>query len=73
MKTWTSITCVKHNTHNNLYHLRKIGATRWWSKDKALSSVIDLQLILNDDKIENSKPVTLLQFLTAVGRGNFNS
>jgi len=32
---WTSITRNRNQAHNKLHRLQKIGATRWWSKDKA--------------------------------------
>ncbi|CAI6346479.1 unnamed protein product [Macrosiphum euphorbiae] len=60
METLTSITSVKHTGHDKLYKLQKIGATRWWSKDKALSSVMDLQLNIfkTDKEVENTKFAT---------------
>ncbi|KAL4120303.1 hypothetical protein QTP88_013020 [Uroleucon formosanum] len=75
METWTSITSVKHTGHDKLYKLQKIGATRWWSKDKALRIVMDLQLnILETNKeVENAIFATLLTFLTTVCHGNFNT
>ncbi|XP_050061585.1 zinc finger MYM-type protein 6-like [Aphis gossypii] len=75
METWTSITSVKHTGHDKLYKLQKIGATWWWSKDKALSSVMDLQLniVEIDKEVDNAKFTTLLTFLTTVCHGNFNS
>ncbi|XP_050064310.1 uncharacterized protein LOC126553187 [Aphis gossypii] len=75
METWTSITSVRHTGHDKLYRLQKIGATRWWSKDKALSSVMDLQLniVEIDEEVDNAKFTTLLTFLTTVCHGNFNS
>lgn len=73
MKILTSITGVKHTPHNKLYRLQKIFATRWWSKDKALSSIMDIEYNESDDKIESSKFVTLLQFLTTIIHRNFNS
>jgi len=44
MDTWTSITSVQHIGHDKLSRHLKIGVTRWWSKDKALSSIMDLKL-----------------------------
>lgn len=74
METWTSITSVKHTGHDKLYRLQKIGATRWWSKDKAFSSVMDLQLnmVEIDKEVDNAKFTTLLTFLTTICHGNFN-
>jgi len=72
MTTWMSVTGEKHSAHGKLYRLQKIGATRWWSKEKALSSIMDLQMIEDNDEVENSKFVTLLEFLVAVCKGNFN-
>lgn len=41
ISVWTSITGAKNQAHNKLYRLQKIGTTRWWNKDKALSSIMD--------------------------------
>ncbi|KAL4105165.1 hypothetical protein QTP88_020437 [Uroleucon formosanum] len=75
VETWTFITSVKHTGHDKLYKLQKIGATLWWSKDKALFSVMDLQLnILETNKeVENAIFATSLTFLTTVCNGNFNT
>lgn len=73
MSAWMAITKVKHVAHNKLYRLQKIGVTRWWSKDKALSSIIDINLVENNQNVENSKFVTFLEFLISVNEGNFNT
>ncbi|CAI6365489.1 unnamed protein product [Macrosiphum euphorbiae] len=72
MTTWMNVTGEKHSAHGKLYRLQKIGATRWWSKGKALSSIMDVQIVEDSNKVENSKFVTLLEFLVAVCKGNFN-
>jgi len=73
MSAWMAITKVKHVAYNKLYRLQKIGATRWWSKDKALSYILDINLIEDNQKVENSKFVTFLEFLLSVNQGNFNT
>jgi len=73
MSAWMAITKVKHIAHNKLYRLLKIGVTRWWSKDKALSSIIDINLVESNQNVENSKFVTFLEFLISVNEGNFNT
>jgi len=46
-----------------------------WSKDKDLSSIIDIHLycISENNEINISKFVTFLQFLIEILRGNFNN
>ncbi|XP_008179735.1 zinc finger MYM-type protein 1-like [Acyrthosiphon pisum] len=73
MSAWMAITQVKHVAHNKLYRLQKIGVTRWWSKDKALSSIININLVESNQNVENSKFVTFLEFLISVNEGNFNT
>jgi len=41
MLVWTEVNKQVETGHNLLRRLQKIGATRWWSKDKALSSMFD--------------------------------
>lgn len=75
MSYWKKCTGTNHSSHNKLYTIQKIGATRWWSKDKALSSIIDIHLysISENNEINNSKFVTFLQFLMGILRGNCNN
>jgi len=73
MSAWMAITKVKHVAHNKLYRPQKAGVTRWWNKDEALSSIIDINLIENNQNVENSKFVTFLEFLISVNGGNFNT
>lgn len=70
MTIWMRITGEKHSEHGKLYRFQKIVATRWWSKEKALSSIMDLQINEDNNEVENSKFVTLLEFLVAVYKGN---
>jgi len=53
MTTWMSVTGEKHSAHEKLYRLQKIGATRWWSKEKALSSIMNLQIVEDNNEVEN--------------------
>ena len=49
MAVWEKETKTKHNASAKLYRLQNIGATRWWSKYKALSSIIDEQFLVSDN------------------------
>jgi hypothetical protein len=53
-----------------LHRLKKIGATRWWSKHKALSSIVDFCINLNESDLESSKLVNLFCVLLDVTKGN---
>jgi len=73
MEVWKSVTGKNHSGHNKLYILQKICTTRWWSKEKALSSIIDKEFTIKTDLLKESKLITLLQFLIEINNGNFNS
>lgn len=73
MENWKSVTGKNHSGHNKLYILQKICTTRWWSKEKALSSIIDKEFTTKTDLLKESKLITLLQFLIEINNGNFNS
>ncbi|KAL4098359.1 hypothetical protein QTP88_022988 [Uroleucon formosanum] len=73
MEVWKSVTGKNHSGHNKLYILQKICTTRWWSKEKALSSIIDKEFTTKTDLLKESKLITLLQFLIEINNGNFNS
>jgi len=73
MLIWTSITGNRNRAHDKLHRLQKIGATRWWSKDKALTSIMDNILLVDRFEIENSKFITFFDFLLVICKGNFNS
>jgi hypothetical protein len=60
MDVWKSQTSMKYG-HEKLRRLSKIGATRCWSKDKALNSVFELPEKIS--KIEESRFITFLMFL----------
>jgi len=51
MKVWSELTKKAHTSNDKLRRLNLIGATRWWSKDKALSSIIKF----NETDIKNSR------------------
>ena len=73
MEVWKSVTEKNHSGHNKLYRLQKIYTTRWWSKEKVLSSIIDKEFTTKTDLLKESKLITLLQFLIEINNGNFNS
>lgn len=71
MENWKSVTGKNHSGHNKLYILQKICTTRWWSKEKALSSIIDKEFTTKTVLLKESKLITLLQFLIEINNGNF--
>lgn len=42
MQVWSELTKKTHTNNDKLRKLNLIGATRWWSKDKSLTSIIKL-------------------------------
>lgn len=62
MKVWSELTKKNHTSNEKLRKLNLIGATRWWSKDKALSSIIKL----NETDIKNSRFLLFLNFLLEI-------
>lgn len=62
MKVWSDLTKKTHISNDKLRRLNVIGATRWWSKDKALSSIIKL----NERAIKNSRFLLFLNFLLEI-------
>lgn len=65
---WTNEAKKEHVVHAKLRRLKKIGATRWWSKHKALSAIIDF----NEHEKKFVKFTTFLNVLSAITKGNFN-
>ncbi|CAH0557837.1 unnamed protein product [Brassicogethes aeneus] len=47
MAVWEKETKRKHTAHDKFYRVQKIEATRWWSKHKALSSIVDEEFLIN--------------------------
>lgn len=73
MPIWTSITGNKNQDHNKLHRLPKIGITRWWSKDQAITSIIDNILLVEHFKVENSKFIIFFDFILAICKRNYNT
>jgi len=61
-KVWSDLTKKTHKCHDKLRKLNLIGATRWWSKDKALTSIIQF----NEPNIENSRFLLFIHFLLQI-------
>nr|XP_018915260.1 PREDICTED: uncharacterized protein LOC109042787 [Bemisia tabaci] len=68
MDIWRQQTGKRHKKHDKLYTLHKIGATRWWSKHKAIKALFGNI----DDDFESSKFVTFFLFLLEVIDSNFD-
>jgi len=64
MDLWKKQIATKMQGHEKLRRLTKIGKTRWWSKDKALSSVFELPDKISN--IEKSRFITFLEYLRKV-------
>lgn len=62
MKVWSDLTKQTHKSHDKLRKLNLIGATRWWSKDKALSSIIQF----NETNVKDSRFLLFLHFLLEI-------
>ncbi|XP_008178490.1 zinc finger MYM-type protein 1-like [Acyrthosiphon pisum] len=62
MKVWSDLTKQTHKSHDKLRKLNLIGATRWWSKDKALSSIIQF----NEPNVKDSRFLLFLHFLLEI-------
>ncbi|KAL4148352.1 hypothetical protein QTP88_002616 [Uroleucon formosanum] len=62
IKIWSDLTKKTHKCHDKLRKLNLIGATRWWSKDKALNSIIQF----NEPNIENSRFLLFIHFLLQI-------
>ncbi|KAE9542505.1 hypothetical protein AGLY_003366 [Aphis glycines] len=61
-KVWSDLTKKIHKCHDKLRKLNLIGATRWWSKDKALTSIIQF----NEPNIENFQFLLFIYFLLQI-------
>uniref|UniRef100_A0A2S2R3L7 Uncharacterized protein n=1 Tax=Sipha flava TaxID=143950 RepID=A0A2S2R3L7_9HEMI len=62
MKVWPDLTKQTHKSHNKLKKLNLIGTTRWWSKDKALSSIIQF----NKFNVKDSRFILFIYFLLEI-------
>ena len=63
MDAWKNKVATMHG-HDKLRRFSKIGETRWWSKDKALSSIFELPVKITT--IEQSRFITFLTFLQSI-------
>jgi hypothetical protein len=66
---WTNEVKKEHDVHAKLRRLKKIVATRWWSKHKALSAIIDF----NEHEKKFVKFITFLNVLFEIANGNFDA
>lgn len=71
MAVWEKETKKRHTAHEKLYRLQKIGATRWWSKHKALSSIID-ESVLRSEETSTDKLTNVITVLKEISDGNFD-
>lgn len=71
MTVWEKETKKQHTAHDKLYRLQKIGATRWWSKHKALSSIID-ESVLRSGEIATDKLTNVITVFKEISDGNFD-
>nr|CAI5851138.1 unnamed protein product [Callosobruchus analis] len=71
MAVWEKETKKQHTAHEKLYRLQKIGATRWWSKHKALSSIID-ESVLRSEETSTDKLTNVITVLKEISDGNFD-
>jgi hypothetical protein len=62
MKVWSDLTKQTHKSHNKLRKLNLIGTTRWWSKDKTLSSIIQF----NKPIVKDSRFLLFIYFLLEI-------
>lgn len=74
MTVWEEHTKSRFKGQEKLYRLKKIGATRWWSKHKALTSIIDYESFSDDFDCANDswKLVNLFHVLLDISKGNFD-
>lgn len=61
-KVWTELTKKTHTNNDKLRKLILIGVTRWWSKDKALTSIIKL----NETDIKKSRFLLFITLLLEI-------
>lgn len=66
---WSKEVKKVHSSHGKLRRLKTIGVTRWWSKHKSLSAIIDF----NEHEKEFSKFITFLNVLYEISIGNFDA
>lgn len=52
---------------------KKIGATRWWSKHKALSSIVDEGFLISEDSVNSAKFFNFISVLKEISDGSFDS
>lgn len=71
MAVWQKETKKEHRGHAKLYKLHKIGATRWWSKHKALSSIVDEEFLVDSEK--KFKLIQVIKVLLNISNGRFDS
>ena len=68
---WNKLTKCSYKGHDKLQRLQKIGATRWWSKDKALSAIVDKEMDQKD--VKQSKFILFFKCLTEISKSNFDA
>lgn len=67
MNIWKKQTKERYAGSQQLYRLQKIGATRWWSKHKALGSIIDYESVNEEGfDFKLSKQANLFHFLLEI-------
>lgn len=71
MAVWEKETKKQRTAHDKLYILQNIGATRWWSKHKALSSIID-ESVLRSEEFATDKLTNVITVLKEISDGIFD-
>lgn len=67
---WQNETKKEHKGQEKLRKLHTIGATRWWSKHKALLGIIDEEFLVDVNK--NSKLIHVIRVLLEISNGSFD-
>lgn len=62
----------KHKAHEKMQRLQKIGATGWWSKHRALSSIIDEEFLDTEGDTNTSKLINVMKVLTEISIGSLD-
>lgn len=73
MAVWEKETKRKHTAHDKLYRVQKIGATRWWSKHKALSSIVDEEFLISENSVNSVKFFNFISVFKEISDGSFDS
>lgn len=55
MAVWEKETKSNHKEHDKMRQLQNIIATRWWSKHRTLSSIIDEEFLDTEGETNTSK------------------